>query len=111
MKRTFVAALALAVAMPVMSLPVSTADAQVLTGRSAPRRPAPRPRLSEAELNRLAEAEDQIFEIDSEILAIQAAAEAAGGLTEAQQAQIDALTRRREEAQRTVERLEAKRNR
>jgi chromosome segregation ATPase len=111
MKRPLVVALALAVAMPAVTLPVTTADAQVLTGGNAPRRQAPRPRLSEAELDRLTEAEDQIFEIDDQIADIQAAAEAAGGLTPAQQTQIDDLTRRRAEAQRTVDRLEAKRNR
>ncbi|MDI6623870.1 MAG: hypothetical protein QME55_04000 [Brevundimonas sp.] len=111
MKRSLVVALALATAMPVISLPVM-ADAQVLTGRGAPRRAAPpRPALSEAEENRLYEAEDQVFEIDSQLADIQAAGEAAGGLTEAQQAEINALTRRRADAQRTIDRLEAKRNR
>ncbi|HYD26262.1 hypothetical protein [Brevundimonas sp.] len=111
MKRSLVVALALATAMPVISIPVAS-DAQVLAGRNAARRPAPqRPRFSEADENRLFEAEDQIIEIDGQIADIQAAAEANGGLTEAQQAEITALTRRREQAQRTVERLEAKRNR
>ncbi len=111
MKRSLVIALAIATAMPVVTLPV-TADAQVLTGRNAPRRAAPpRPALTEREQDRLFEAEDQVFEIDSQLADIEAAAEAAGGVTEAQQAQIDALTRRRAEAQRTIDRLEAKRNR
>jgi peptidoglycan hydrolase CwlO-like protein len=109
MKRTLVVALALATAMPVITLPV-TADAQVLTGRGAPRRSAPpRPRLSQAEENRLYDAQDQVMDLDSQIADIQAAAEAQGGLTPAQQAEIAELTRRRHEAQRTVERLEAKR--
>lgn len=109
MKRTLLAALALATAMPVISLPV-TADAQVLTGRGSPRRSAPpRPRLSQAEENRLYDAQDQVMDIDSRIADIQGAAEAQGGLTPAQQAEIAELTRRREDAQRTVERLEAKR--
>jgi hypothetical protein len=111
MKRTVVAGLALALALPAVTLPATASDAQVLTGASAPRRPAARPRLSEAELDRLTAAEDAIFEIDGQLADIQAAAEAAGGLTEAQQAQIEALNRRREQAQRTVDRLEAKRNR
>lgn len=111
MKRSLVVALALATAMPVISLPVM-ADAQVLTGRGAPRATsAPRPALSEREENRLYEAEDQVFEIDSRLADLQAAGEAAGGLTEAQQAEINALTRRRADAQRTIDRLEAKRNR
>lgn len=111
MKRTLVVALALATAMPVITLPV-VADAQVLTGRGAPRRSAPpRPALSEAEENRLFEAENLVFEIDTEIADIEAAAEAQGGLTEAQQSRINELNRRRADAQRTVDRLEAKRNR
>ena len=112
MKRSLVIALAAALALPAVTVPVTPADAQVLTGRGAPRRAAPpRPALSEAEENRLFEAEDQVFQIDTQLADLQAAGEAAGGLTEAQQAQIDALTRRREEAQRTIDRLEAKRNR
>lgn len=111
MKRSLVVALALATAMPVISLPVM-ADAQVLTGRGSARRAAPpRPALSEREENRLYEAEDLVSEIDVQIAEIQAAGEAAGGLTEAQQSQIDTLTRRRADAQRTIDRLEAKRNR
>ena len=111
MKRSLVIALSAALAMPAVTLPVS-ADAQVLTGRNAPRRATPpRPALTEAEENRLFEAEDQVFEIDSQLADLQAAGEAAGGLTEAQQAQVNVLTRRREEAQRTIARLEAKRNR
>ena len=112
MKRSLVIALALATAMPAVTLPVSAADAQVLTGRGAPRRaPAPRPRLSEAELDRLTQAEDVVFEMDSQIEAIRTAAAEAGGVTPAQQTEIDALTRRRDEAQAIVDRLEAKRNR
>lgn len=111
MKRTLAVVLALATAMPVITLPAA-ADAQVLTGRSAPRRSAPpRPALSEAEEQRLFEAETLVFEIETEIADIQAAGEAEGGLTEAQQTRIDELNRRRTEAQRTVDRLEAKRDR
>ena len=111
MKRPLVVALALALAVPVINLPAPTADAQVLAGRHAARRPAPRPRLTEAEETRLFEAEDLVFELDGQIADIQAAGEAAGGLTEAQQAEIATLTRRRADAQRTIDRLEAKRNR
>lgn len=110
MKRTLVIALALATAVPVVSIPV-VSDAQVLAGRNAARRPPPRPRLTEREETRLYEAENLVFEIDDQIAAIQADGEAQGGLTEAQQAQIATLTRRREEAQQTIDRLEAKRNR
>jgi len=110
MKRSFVTALALAVAMPVVTLPAAPADAQVLTGRGGPSRGAPRP-LSERELDRLYEAEDLVTEIDMQIADIQAEGEAAGGLTEAQQAQIAEPNRRRAEAQRPIDRLERKRNR
>lgn len=111
MKRTLVVALALALAAPVVTLPVTPADAQVLTGRGAARRAPPRPRFTAADETRLFEAEDQVFEIDRQLAEIQTAGEAAGGLTEAQQAQIDTLNRRRADAQRTIERLERKRDR
>ena len=111
MKTALVAALSLAVAVPVVSAPTPS-DAQVLTGRGAARRAPPRrPALSEAELERLFAAEDQVIELDGQIADIQAAGEAAGGLTDEQQREIAALTARRDEAQRTVDRLEAKRNR
>ncbi len=112
MNRTLVVALALATAMPVITLPV-TADAQVLTGRGAPRRASPpRPRLSEAETNRLFEAEDLVLDLDAQIADIQAtAAGQEAGLTPAQTAEIAELTRRRNEAQQTVDRLQAKRDR
>lgn len=112
MKRSLVIALSAALALPAVALVATPADAQVMTGRNAPRNTGPsRPALSEREENRLFEAEDRVFEIDTQLADIQAAAEAAGGLTAAQQAQVDTLTRRRAEAQRTIDRLEAKRNR
>ena len=90
MKSALVAALSLALAAPVFSIP-TVSDAQVLTGRgSAPRGAPRRPALSEAELERLFDAEDQVIDLDG---------------------QIAELTRRRDEAQRTVDRLERKRNR
>lgn len=109
MKIALIAAVALATAMPVVSIP-TISDAQVLTGRSAPRR-APRPPLSPAEQDRLYEAQDLVLELDGQIEEIQSAGEAAGGLTPEQTAQIQQHTARRADAQRTVERLEAKRDR
>ena len=110
MKTALIAAVALATAMPVVSIP-TVSDAQVLTGRgSAPRR-APRPPLSPAEEERLYAAQDLIVELDSQIEELETAGEAAGGLTPEQTAQIQTHTARRTEAQRTVERLEAKRDR
>ena len=111
MKLPLVALLAAVIATPVVSFQ-TPAEAQVLTGRGAPRSAPPqRPRLTEADLDRLTAAEDIVFEMDSQIENIRMAAEQAGGLTQAQQAEIDALTRRRAEAQAIVDRIEAKRNR
>lgn len=113
MKRTLVVLLALAVATPVVSIPVAS-DAQVRVGAgarsSAPRRPA-RPRLSDAELDRLDAATDEVAQLDAWTAEITAQAEAAGGLTEAQQALLDDYAERREVAQETIDRLEAKLNR
>ncbi|WP_374516960.1 hypothetical protein [Brevundimonas sp.] len=109
MKRTLVAVIALAMAAPAVSIP-ATADAQVLTGRGARQAPR-RPAITEAELNRLYDAEDEVMELDGRIADIQAAGQAAGGLTEAQQREITTLTRQRNAAQSTVDRLERKRNR
>lgn len=110
MKHVLLALLALAVATPVISVPV-VSEGQVLTGSGSPRRAPRRPRLSEAEIQRLAEAEDLVVELDFQIADIEQAGKDQGGLTEAQQAEVEALTRRRDEAQATVDRLEAKRNR
>lgn len=112
MKLPIIAILALATSVPVVSIP-TVSDAQVLTGRNratAPRR-APRPPLSPAEEDRLFEAQDLVIELDGQIADIQAAGETAGALTQEQSAQIQQHTARRTEAQRTVERLEAKRDR
>ncbi|MGV9010729.1 hypothetical protein [Brevundimonas sp.] len=110
MKLALIAAVALATAMPVVSIPV-VSDAQVLTGRGTAPRRAPRPALSPIEQGRLFEAQDLVMELDGQIEDIQTAGEAAGGLTAEQTAQIQQHTTRRAEAQRTVERLENKRDR
>ena len=118
MKRPLVVALALAVAIPVINLPAPTADAQVLAGRHAARRPAPRPRLTEAEETRLFEAEDLVFELDGQIADIQAAGEAAVPIESVEHAAIDFLrlgaeaevlapAALRAEMRRTTERLTA----
>lgn len=110
--RLLVAVLALATAMPVVSVPVS-ADAQVLTGRSsAPRRPRTQPpRLTQAEQMALFDAQDVVDDMNSVIDELTEAGEAAGGLSDQQRAELDAATARRDEAQATVARLEAKRDR
>jgi hypothetical protein len=112
MKHAVIAALALALATPVVTIP-APADAQVLTGRhssraSRPRRAAP-PRLTQAEQQQLWEAQDLVTDLNSTIESLQASGAAAGGLTDAQRAEIDGHTTRRNEAQATVDRLVAKR--
>lgn len=115
MKHVVVAALALALATPVITISTA-ADAQVLTGRGAARgasRAAPRraqpPRLSAAEQQQLWDAQDLVTDLDSQIEALQAQGEAAGGLTDAQRVELDGHNARRTEAQATVDRLVAKR--
>ncbi|RYG00788.1 MAG: hypothetical protein EON94_08880 [Caulobacteraceae bacterium] len=111
--RALVAVLALATAMPVISIPTYS-DAQVLTGRrgvggaSRPRRAQP-PRLSTTEQQQLWDAQDLVVELNGQIENLQAAGAAAGGLTEAQRTEIAGHTTRRDEAQATVDRLVAKR--
>ena len=51
------------------------------------------------------------MELDGQIADLREAGQAAGGLTEAQQRELASLTRRRDAAQGTVDRLERKRNR
>ena len=113
--RALVAVLALATALPVVSIPTYS-DAQVLTGRgsargasrAAPRRAQP-PRLSAAEQQQLWDAQDLVTDLDAQIENLQAQGAAAGGLSDAQRAELDGHTTRRSEAQATVDRLVAKR--
>lgn len=113
--RALIAVLALATAMPVVSIPTYS-DAQVLTGRgsarggaSRPRRAQP-PRLSATEQQELWDAQDLVADLNSQIEALEAEGAAAGGLTEAQRTELNGHTARRDEAQATVDRLVAKRN-
>lgn len=113
MKHALVAALALALATPVITLPTS-ADAQVRVGRggaSAARRPARAqpPRLSAEEQDDLYAAQDMIADINAELADLERLGAEQGGLTDEQRAQIEAHTARRTEAQATVDRLVAKR--
>lgn len=114
MKSALVLAVALVMAMPVVSVP-SVADAQVLTGRGRAQptrraRPAP-PRLTEAEEDQLWDAQSEIETIDGQIAEVRAAGETQGALTAAQQTWLDAQATRRTELQAIVTRLEAKKNR
>lgn len=110
MKLPLIAILALATAVPVISIPTAS-DAQVLTGRGRSTPRPPRPPLSPAEEDRLFEAQDLVMELNDQIAEIQAAVEEAGAASPEQTAQLQTHTTRRNEAQRTVERLEAKRDR
>lgn len=114
MKTALVLAAALAMAMPVVSVP-SVADAQVLTGRSRPsaaRRPRPAPpRLTEAEENQLYDAQAEIDTLDGQVADVRAAGETQGALTTEQQTWLDAQATRRTELEAIVTRLEAKKNR
>lgn len=115
MKFALVFAAALVTALPVVSAPTAS-DAQVLIGRgraaSARRaRPAPPPRLSDAEQDRLWDAQSDIETINVQIAELQAAGQAAGALTVEQQARLDAHNARRTELQAVVTQLEAKRDR
>lgn len=111
--RALVAVLALVTAMPVVSIPTYS-DAQVLTGRgptrgaSRPRRAQP-PRLSPAEQQQLWDSQDLVADLNSQIETLQAQGQEAGGLSEAQRAELAGYTTRRDEAQATVDRLVAKR--
>ena len=114
MKSALVLAAALVMAMPVVSVP-TVSDAQVLTGRGRAvptrrARPAP-PRLTEAEEDRLWDAQSEIGTIDEQVATLQAAGPAQGALTPEQQVQMNAHVARRAELQTTVTQLEAKKNR
>ncbi len=110
MNRTLIAALALALAAPVLSLP-ATADAQVLAGRNSGgrhvQRHEPRPALSRSEEDRLYASQDQVSALEAQIAQLQAMESP----TDAQRAEIQTLTTRRDQAQQIVTRLEAKRDR
>ncbi|MBX9802362.1 MAG: hypothetical protein K2Y04_06285 [Caulobacteraceae bacterium] len=115
MKSSLVAALVALMAMPVISIPTPS-DAQVLTGRnraSAPRRPArpAPPPLSEAEEDRLWDAQAEIVEIDRQVTELQTLGQSQNGMTAEQQAAMDAHVARRAVLQADVTRLEAKRDR
>ena len=115
MKLSLVAVLIAVMAAPVLSIPTPS-DAQVLTGRGRasparrPARPAP-PALSEAEEDRLWDAQSEIGDIDGQIAELQTLGESQNGLTAEQQARMDAHATRRAALQADVTRLEAKRDR
>jgi len=113
MKSALVVAAAILLAMPVISVP-TVSDAQVLTGRgraTPTRRARPAlPRLTEAEEDRLWEAQSEIGTLDGQVATLRAAGQTQGALTSEQQAQLDIHVARHTELQAVVTQLEAKRN-
>lgn len=100
-------------AAPVAMTTPSPADAQVRVGAGAMNRGSarpPRPRLSEAEQDRLDAAQDEVSELDVKIADLQDA-DTAGTLTEAQREEWRTHNDRRQELQQTIDRLETKRRR
>jgi len=89
---------------PVVSAP-STADAQVLAGRNAARASAPRETRETRINNRIADAEERLFEIEERIAGIEALREDGAVLTPAQERQLAQLNARKEREQREIERL------
>lgn len=112
MKLPLIALIAVVLAAPVATVPTG-ADAQVRVGSGARRDPPrrvtpPAPRLTEAEEDRMWDAQAAINELDSQIAAVNALAAAAGGATPAHQATLADLTTRRSAEQAVVDRLQAK---
>ena len=115
MKLPLIALLAAVLAAPVVSVPTA-ADAQVRVGSGARRDPPrrvrpPAPRLTEAEEDRLWDAQAEINNLDAQIAAVNALAAVAGGATSEHQAMLADLTTRRTAQQGVVDRLQAKLNR
>lgn len=115
MKLPLIALLAVVLAAPVATVPTA-ADGQVLVGRGARRTPPrqvrpPVPRLTEAEEDRMWDAQAEVNNLDTQIAAVNALAAAAGGATPEHQATLADLTARRTAEQAVVDRLQAKLNR
>lgn len=112
-KSAFFLALSLVMAAPAAVVVVpSAAEAQVLAGSNAARRRPPRPTgLSERDRERLYEAQDEVTERETAIGELNALAESGAALSPAQVRELESHQRRLQNAQQTVERLEAKRER
>lgn len=105
-----VVALAIALAAPAAASIPAPAEAQVLTGRGGDTRRlrvAPRPALTEREEDRLFAAEEAVFELQSQIDALEALA----APTPEQIASMEDLRERLEDEQGVVDRLTRKRDR
>lgn len=103
--RILIAVLAVAVSVPVVSIPTSP-EAQVLAGRNAARAARPRPSREDRLSGLLADAQDRLAEIEDEIAEIEGVGQTAGALTSGQQRQLTSLNQRREREQREIARLE-----
>lgn len=115
MKLPLVALLAVVIAAPVVTIPTYS-DAQVRVGSGARRDPPrrvrpPVPRLTEAEEDRMWDAQAEINNLDTQLAAVNALVAAAGGATPEHTAAIADLTARRTAEQAVVDRLQAKLNR
>lgn len=115
MKLPLVALLAVVIAAPVVTVP-TYADAQVRVGSGARRDPPrrvrpPAPRLTEAEEDRMWDAQAEITNLDTQLAAVHALAQAAGGATPEHTATIADLTARRTAEQAVYDRLQTKLNR
>lgn len=115
MKLPLIALLAVVIAAPVVTVP-TYADAQVRVGSGARRDPPrrvrpPAPALTEAEEDRLWDAQAAVETLDTQIAGIQTQVQAAGGSTPEQTTAIADLTARRTTEQAVVDRLQAKQNR
>lgn len=115
MKLPLVALLAVVLAAPVVTVP-TYADAQVRVGSGARRDPPrrvrpPAPRLTEAEEDRMWDAQAEINNLDTQIAGIQTQIQTAGGANPEHTAAIADLTARRTAEQAVYDRLQAKLNR
>lgn len=113
MKSAAILTLSLLIAAPAaVTFAPASAEAQVLAGSNAARRAAPRrPGLSERDRQRLFEAQDNLVENEDAIAELNAITEAGGVLNERQSRELAERQRRLADAQRTIERLEAKNER
>jgi hypothetical protein len=103
--RILVAVLAIAVSMPVISIPTSP-EAQTM-GRNNMRQARPRVSREDRLLNLRYEAEDRLLAIETRIAEIEGAAQGGAALTAGQQRELAQLNDRKAREQREIERLTA----
>lgn len=103
--RILVAVLAIAVSMPVISIPTSP-EAQTM-GRNNMRQARPRVTREDRLTNLRYEAEDRLLEIETRISEIQGASQGGTVLSAGQQRELSQLNDRKAREQREIERLTA----